>query len=47
MWNLKYGTNEPIYKAETDTEKGLAGAKGQGAGGGEDWEFGISRCKLL
>ena len=20
MWNLKYGTNEPIYKTETDSE---------------------------
>ena len=20
MWNLKYGTNEPIYKIETDSE---------------------------
>ena len=22
-------------------------AKGQGSGGGMDWEFGVSRCKLL
>ena len=22
-------------------------AKGEGAGEGKDWEFGISRCKLL
>ena len=22
-------------------------AKGEGDGGGKDWEFGISRCKLL
>ena len=20
MWNLKYGTNEPIYKIETDSQ---------------------------
>ena len=20
MWNLKYGTNEPIYKTETDAQ---------------------------
>ena len=20
MWNLKYGTNEPIYRTETDSE---------------------------
>ena len=22
MWNLKYGTNDPIYKTETDYEQG-------------------------
>ena len=22
-------------------------AKGEGGGGGKDWEFGVSRCKLL
>ena len=21
MWNLKYGTNEPIYKTETDPQR--------------------------
>jgi len=21
MWNLKYGTNEPIYKTETDSQR--------------------------
>ena len=21
MWNLKYGTNEPTYKTETDSQK--------------------------
>ena len=29
-----------------DTENRLV-AKGEGVGGGMDWEFGISRCKLL
>ena len=31
MWNLKYGTNEPIYKTETDTdmENRLVVAKGE------------------
>ena len=38
MWNLKYGTNEPIYKTETDSSW---------AGRRMDWEFGIGRCKLL
>ena len=32
MWNLKYGTNEPIYKTETDLqiEYRLVVAKGEG-----------------
>ena len=47
MWNLKYSTNEPIYRNRlTDTER-LVVAKGEGCGGGMDWEVGISRCKLL
>ena len=46
MWNLKYGTNEPIYKSETDsqTENRLAVVKEKW---GMNWEFGVSRCKLL
>ena len=36
MWNLKYGTNEPIYKAETDSEMKsrlvVAGVRGEGVG---------------
>ena len=49
MWNLKYDTNELINQTETDsqTENRLVVAKGEGVGGGMDWEFGISRCKLL
>ena len=50
MWNLKYATNEPIYKRETDsqTEKtDLWLPSGREGGGGKNWEFGISRCKLL
>ena len=43
MWNLKYDTNELIYETETD----LWLPRGRGSGGGMDWEFGISRCKLL
>ena len=30
---------KPLYQ--------LVVAKGEGGGGGMDWEFGISRCKLL
>ena len=48
IWH-KYGTNELIYKTETDSdiENRLVVAKGVGAGRGMDWEFGVSRCKLL
>ena len=50
MWNLKYGTNKPIFKTETrltDIERRLV-AKGEGGGRGRmDWEFRIGRCKLL
>ena len=28
MWNLKYGTNEPTYKREADSENRLLVAKG-------------------
>ena len=31
----------------TDLEKELMVAKGEDGGGVMDWEFGISRCKLL
>ena len=41
MWNLKYGTNEPIHKTKTDIEKRGTVAK---------WSWGrlgigISKCK--
>ena len=49
MWNLKYDTNELQNRNRlTDIENNrLEAAKGEGGGGGMDWEFGISRCKLL
>ena len=47
MWNLKYGTNELIYDTETDIENRGVVAKGEGSGEGKNWEFGISRFKLL
>ena len=48
MWNLKYGTNEPIYRNRlTDIENRLVVAKGEEGGRGTDWEFGVGRCKLL
>ena len=50
MWNLKYDTNELIYETETDSQKqrtDLWLPRRKGDGGGMDWEFEISRCKLL
>ena len=48
MWNLKYDTNESIYKTEidSDTENKLMVTKGEGGwGGGRDklggWEYHI------
>ena len=43
MWNLNYGTNEPIYKTETDSqdmESRLMVAQGDGGGNGMDWSSG-------
>ena len=39
MWNLKFGTNEPIYK--TETENSLVVAKGEGRVSGMDWGLGL------
>lgn len=39
MWNLKYGKNEPIYKAKTDsqsTDWWLPRGVGR-----KNWEFGL------
>ena len=50
MWILKYNTDELTYEAETDSQiqRIDCGCQGGGGGrGGKDWEFGISRCKLL
>ena len=48
MWSLKYDTTELVYKTETQRHRGqTCGWQGGGAKGGIDWEFGISRCKLL
>ena len=49
MWNLKYDTNELIYKTETDlqTQKTNMVTKGEKGRGVITWEFEISRYKLL
>ena len=39
--------NRSTKQKETDIENRLVVAKGDGGGGGKDWEFEISRCKLL
>ena len=46
LWNLKYYTNEPIYRTETDSQTwrtDLRLPRGRGKGG-MDWEFGVSSC---
>ena len=49
IWNLIYGTNEPIYRKETNsgTWRTDLWLPRWGGGSGMDWEFGVSRCKLL
>ena len=49
MCNLKYDTNELIYKTETDsqTENNLQLPKGKGGRGGINQEFGINKYMLL
>ena len=49
IWNLICGTNEPIYRKETNSwtwriDLWLSRGKGRS---GMDWEFGVSGCKLL
>ena len=46
----KKNTKELIYKTETDStdiENRIVVARGECSGEGMEWEFGISRCKLL
>ena len=45
MWDLKYDTNELIYK-QKQTHR-LVVAKGEGVGGGLEWEAGVRGCRLL
>ena len=46
MWNLKYDTMKLSMK-EIHTENRLVVAKGEGEQRRTEWEFGVSRCKLL
>ena len=48
MWNLKYDTNKPIYKTDSETQRTNLWLPREKGGVGEmDWESGVSRCKLL
>ena len=48
MWNLKYGTDEFIYRTETDHGLGQQTCGCQGGGGKEweGWSFGTGGYKL-
>ena len=48
MQNLKYDTNDLIYKTETDSQTQRTDIQlPKREARGLDWEFGPSRCKLL
>jgi len=50
MWNLKYDTNESVYKTETDSQTertDLRQSREREDVRGMKWEVGVSRCKLL
>ena len=47
MWNLKYDTNELIYETETGSQTQRTDLWLPKGGRGRDWEFGVSRFKLL
>ena len=49
MWNLKYGKmNLSMKQKETHGHREqICGRKGEEGGRGMDWEFGVSRCKVL
>ena len=51
MWNLKYCTNEPMYKTETDSQTqrqtcACQGEEGRKRDGGMDREIEVARYKL-
>ena len=50
IWILIYSTNEPICRKKKQTHglgEQTCSCQGEGGGRGMDWEFGVSRCKLL
>ena len=49
MWNLKYDTND-LFTKQKQTQRQreqTCGCQEVGHEGGIDWEFGVSRCKLV
>ena len=47
-WNLKYDSDEPMYGTDSQTWRiDLWLPRRRGGEVSMDWEFGISRCKLL
>ena len=48
MWNLKYDTNELIYKTDSQTQRTDVWLPRRRVGEeGMDWEVRVSRCKVL
>ena len=48
IWNLIYGTNEPVYRKETHgLGEQTCGCQGRGGESRMDWESGVNGCKLL
>ena len=46
MWDLKYGTEDPVCRSETDNGPGEQACALRGKSG-MDEEFGAGRCRLL
>ena len=46
-WGKAFFFSFKTFLSITDIEKGLVVVRGEGVGGGMEWEFGVSRCKLL
>ena len=47
MWNLKYDNMNISTKQKQTHREQACGCQGEVGGEGLEWEFGISRCKLL
>ena len=47
MWNLKYGSSEPISETDMESHRIDSWLLEGGNGARMGWEFGVSRYKLL